>query len=314
MSDGRGIDLVDVGRGVRVRPGGRGTAGSEGHRSARRVGGGPRRGVSPSSGILPSQRVSSDRPDPRWVDQLVETPEVHRVLGQTTRAEHAHRDRERRLGRHACSRPSPRCTSGNSAPAIIWWTATTRAASWRSRPAVSPPTRYSASTARPSWVSSWPASPLASVRRGWCEPLTKVTTCVPISCWRSAVGPCRGDAGSGRDEQVPVGHHHPGASLTQLDVRLDVGRERAVPVELGLRELHERVGVEPGARIRRVGVGTVARIALRLLQQRGLTAPNCSMLSARNSRSRGTPASAPAGAARGASPAAGAPPSGPRRR
>ena len=28
---------------------------------------------------------------------------------------------------------SPACTSGNSAPSSIWWTATTRAASWRRR-------------------------------------------------------------------------------------------------------------------------------------------------------------------------------------
>ena len=62
-------------------------------------------------------------------------------------------------------------------------------------------------------------------------------------------GPSRRDPSGGRDEQVAVGDHHPGASNPNLDVRLDVGGERPVPVQLGLGELHERVGIEPRARI-----------------------------------------------------------------
>ena len=101
---------------------------------------------------------------------------------------------------------------------------------------MSPPTRYSASTARPSWVSSWPASPLASVRSGWCDAVDEGDDVRADLVLEQRVGPRRGDPRGRRDEQVAVRHHHPGAPVAQLDVRLDVGRERPVPVELGLGE------------------------------------------------------------------------------
>ena len=100
---------------------------------------------------------------------------------------------------------------------------------------------------------------------------------------QQCLGPSRRDPGGGRDEQVAVGHHHSGASHPNLDVRLDVGGERPVAVQLGLRELHERVGVEPRARIGLGGVGTAARMASASCKSAGATAPYCSMLSARNS-------------------------------
>ena len=82
-------------------------------------------------------------------------------------------------------------------------------------------------------------------------------------------GPSRRDPGGGRDEHVAVGDHHPGASLANLDVRLDVGGERPVPVELGLRELHERVGIEPRARDRARWVGTSLEDVPRLRCKQG---------------------------------------------
>ena len=96
--------------------------------------------------------------------------QVDRVLGETAGAEHPHRDRERLLRRDARRRPSRHEPPGTPRRSIIWWTATTRAASWRSRFAVSPPTRYSAKTARPSWVSSCAGEAAGEqVRSGWCD-------------------------------------------------------------------------------------------------------------------------------------------------
>ena len=121
------------------------------------------------------------------VDQLVETTQVDGVLGEPTRAEHAHGDGERLHGRDAGVDQTAGARRGTPPRSTIWCTATTRAASWRRRPAVRPPTRYSASTARPSWVSSWPARAAGERRAAaGAQPLTKVTTCVPISWWSSA--------------------------------------------------------------------------------------------------------------------------------
>ena len=66
---------------------------------------------------------------------------------------------------------------------------------------------------------------------------------------QQCLDPGRRNPGGGRDEHIAVGHHHPGAPHPNLDVRLDVGGERPVPVQLGLRPLHERVRIEPRARI-----------------------------------------------------------------
>ncbi len=55
------------------------------------------------------------------------------------------------------------------------------------------------------------------------------------------------DASGGRNKHVTVRHHHARTSVAQFDVGFDVGGERPVPVELGLSELHEGIGIEPRA-------------------------------------------------------------------
>ena len=149
---------------------------------------------------------------------------------------------------------------------------------------MSPPTRCSASTARPSWVSSWPARPLASTWSGWCAPLTWVTTWVPTSWWSSASTRADGDPAGGGDQEVAVRHHHAGAALADLDVGLEVGGERPVAVELGLRRPRTNARRRATAPARGVGGGPGVEDALGLVEQRRRsTVPYSSMLSARNS-------------------------------
>ena len=65
-------------------------------------------------GILPSQSASSDPPGVEVVHQVLQAPQVDRVLREAAGPEHAHRDRECLVSRTPAS-TSPRCTSGNSA-------------------------------------------------------------------------------------------------------------------------------------------------------------------------------------------------------
>ena len=124
--------------------------------------------------------------------------------------------------------------------------------------------------------------------------------------------PARGR--SGAIEDVAVGHHHPGAALAHLDVGLEVGGERPVAVELGLRGLgtppRRRATDPPRAR----GLGPRAGSARAAARRSAVTAPYSSMLRREEAaRSRGWRASRAAGAALAAWRGAGSRASGRRR-
>ena len=87
------------------------------------------------------------------------------------------------------------------------------------------------------------------------------------------LGPRRPRCSGGRNEEVTVRHHHAGASLAQLDVGLDVGGERPVPVELVLGEPYEGVGIEPRTRVGPDGA-TLRRMSSASWSRAGATAPN----------------------------------------
>ena len=182
------------------------------------------------------------------VHQVVQAPQVHRVLREAAGPEHAHGDRERLVGRDpGVDESSVHLGELGPAEHLVH---RDDASGELAEPARGQPADEVLGEHREALLGL-----LVTGQTAGQDPELLVRAVDEGDdvgadfVVQQRFGPRRRDPGGGRDEHVAVGHHHPGASHPNLDVRLDVGGERPVSVQLGLRELHERVGIEPRARI-----------------------------------------------------------------